>query len=95
MCFTKSHTKTVPKSHNVFIIVVTDVSESEGSVREFIQHTKSVSGHPLFVAISDCIDGQMALLVQASNYSEATQWLSLGLLQVAQAAMPGQPISFA
>ena len=54
-----------------------------------------MSGHPLFVAISDCIDGQMALLVQASNYSEATQWLSLGLLQVAQAAMPGQPISFA
>ena len=35
------------------------------------------------------------LLVQASNYSEATQWLSHGLVQVAQAALPGQPISLA
>ena len=56
------------------------------SIQNYIKGTLSKGGIPLFLDVSESIDGRMALLVQSSHYSEGLQWLSRGGLQVAQQA---------
>ena len=60
------------------------ISDSQVSVQEFIKNTRSLTGGKLFTEVSDAINGSMVLVMDASKYSEAYQWLSKGLVQIAQ-----------
>ena len=59
------------------------IPDSQVSVRECIKNTRSLTGGKLFTEVSDAINGSMVLVMDASKYSEAYQWLSKGLVQIA------------
>jgi hypothetical protein len=64
------------------------LSKPNVSVRDFLKQVSSKNGDPLFVEVSNSIEGCMVLDVRTAYYPEARQWLSQGLIQVAQQATP-------